>query len=70
MILEYNGKTPKLGRDVFIAPTAIVVGDVEIDDGSSIWSGSVIRADSSYIRIGKNTNIQDNCTLHADEGKH
>jgi carbonic anhydrase/acetyltransferase-like protein (isoleucine patch superfamily) len=68
MILEYNGKKPKLGGGVFIAPTAIVVGDVEIDDGASIWYGTVIRADSSYIRIGKNTNIQDNCTVHTDRG--
>ena len=66
MILEYNGKKPKIGKGVFIAPTAIVVGDVEIGEGASIWYGTVIRADSSYIRIGKNTNIQDNCTVHTD----
>lgn len=66
MIAPYEGKTPKIGKDVFIAPTAYVIGDVEIGDGSSIWYGAVIRGDRAKIRIGRNTNIQDNATLHAD----
>ena len=60
MILPFNGITPKIGKNVFIAPTATIVGDVEIGDGANIWYGTVVRGDSSYIRIGKNTNIQDN----------
>lgn len=60
MILSVGDKIPKIGKDVFIAPTATVVGDVEIEDGANIWYGTVIRGDSSYVRIGKNTNIQDN----------
>ena len=60
MILSFNGITPKIGKNVFIAPTATIVGDVEIGDGANIWYGTVVRGDSSYIRIGKNTNIQDN----------
>lgn len=68
MILECNGKKPRLGKDVYIAPTAVVVGDVVIGDGTSIWYGTVIRADSASIRIGKHTNIQDNCTVHTDSG--
>ena len=60
MILSFNGITPKIGRNVFIAPTATIIGDVEIGDGANIWYGTVVRGDSSYIRIGKNTNIQDN----------
>jgi carbonic anhydrase/acetyltransferase-like protein (isoleucine patch superfamily) len=51
---------------VFIAPTAVIIGDVDIADGVNIWYGTVIRGDSSYIRIGKNTNIQDNSTVHTD----
>ena len=68
MILEINGKKPKIGENVFIAPSAVIVGDVEIADGASIWYGTVVRGDSFYIRIGKNTNIQDNCTVHTDTG--
>ncbi len=66
MILSFNGKVPKIGNNVFIAPTATIVGDVEIGDGTSIWYGTVVRGDSSFIRIGKNTNIQDNSTIHTD----
>ena len=64
--VEYYGKKPKIGKDVFIAPTAVVLGDVEIGEGSSIWYGAVVRGDEAKIRIGRNTNIQDNCTLHSD----
>lgn len=69
MILEYKGKVPKIGKNVFIAPTAVIIGDVEIADGASIWYGTVLRGDMSSIRIGKNTNVQDNCTVHTDFGK-
>lgn len=69
MILEYKGKTPKIGKDVFIAPNAVIIGEVEIEEGASIWYGAVIRGDMALIRIGKNSNIQDNCTVHADTDK-
>jgi carbonic anhydrase/acetyltransferase-like protein (isoleucine patch superfamily) len=68
MIAPYEGKVPKIGKDVFIAPTACIIGDVEIGEGSSIWYGAVIRGDCAKVKIGRNTNIQDNVTLHADEG--
>ncbi|AOY58194.1 MULTISPECIES: gamma carbonic anhydrase family protein [Desulfococcus] len=69
MIIEFKGKRPRIGKNVFIAPNAVVIGDVEIGDGSSIWFNTVIRGDSDIIRIGRSTNIQDNCTVHIDEGK-
>lgn len=69
MILPYNNIKPRIGRNVFIAPTAVVIGDVHIGDNSSIWYGTVVRGDRDVIRIGRNTNIQDNCTLHTDPGK-
>ena len=69
MILEYEGHHPKIGQDVFIAPTAVVIGKVEIGDNSSIWYGTVVRGDRDVITIGKNVNIQDNCTLHTDPGQ-
>lgn len=68
MILAYKEKKPVMGQNVFIAPTAMIIGDVEVKDGTSIWYGVVIRGDVDTIRIGKNTNIQDNCTIHADYG--
>jgi carbonic anhydrase/acetyltransferase-like protein (isoleucine patch superfamily) len=66
MIFEYNGMKPKIGKDVFIAPTATIIGRVEIKDGASIWYGTVLRGDMAPITVGKNTNIQDNCTVHTD----
>ena len=69
MILAYNDKTPRIGKNVFIAPTATIIGDVEIKDGANIWYGTVLRGDTSYIRIGCNTNIQDNCTVHTHSGQ-
>lgn len=66
MLFEYKGKSPKIGKNVFIAPTAVVIGDVEIGDYSSVWYGAVIRADLASVRIGRYTNIQDNCSIHVD----
>lgn len=69
ILLEYHGKRPKIGKNVYIAPGAVIIGDVEIGDDSSIWFNTVVRADLDAIRIGRNTNIQDNCTIHLDVGK-
>lgn len=69
MILEYNGHMPKIGKNVFIAPTAVVIGDVVLKDGASIWYGAVVRGDRDAIIIGQNSNIQDNCTVHSDLDK-
>jgi carbonic anhydrase/acetyltransferase-like protein (isoleucine patch superfamily) len=52
----------------FIADNAVVVGDVTIERESSVWFGAVIRGDSEKIRIGRGTNVQDGCILHADPG--
>lgn len=61
-------KKPVIGQNVFIAPTASIIGDVTIKDNASIWYGVVLRGDMEPITIGVNTNIQDNCTLHTDYG--
>lgn len=68
MIISFNNRHPRIGEKVFIAPTAVVIGDVEIGDGASIWYGAVLRGDMDLIQVGSNTNIQDNCTLHTDYG--
>ena len=52
----------------FVAPGAIVVGEVAIGARSSIWFNTVVRGDSERIEIGEDTNIQDNCTVHVDDG--
>src|SRR6185369_17575044 len=64
MIIPVNGIYPKIHPSVWIAPTATIIGDVEIGERSTIWFNTVIRGDVYPIRIGKETNIQDNCTLH------
>ncbi len=61
-------KPLKKGKEVFVAPGATVIGDVSLDDESSVWFGAVLRGDSDKIEIGKRTNIQDNATIHCDPG--
>ncbi len=65
-ILPYKGVWPTVAKDVFIAPGAVVIGNVTIHEGSSIWYNAVVRGDGAPIVIGRYTNIQDNCTLHVD----
>uniref|UniRef100_A0ACD5Z0R6 Uncharacterized protein n=1 Tax=Avena sativa TaxID=4498 RepID=A0ACD5Z0R6_AVESA len=63
-IMSIFGKEPRINKDVFVAPSAAVIGDVEIGHGSSIWYGSVLRGDVNSIRIGSGSNIQDNSLVH------
>ncbi len=65
-ILPFKGVWPTIAADVFIAPGAMIIGNVTLHAGASVWYNTVIRADSAPILIGQNTNIQDNCTLHVD----
>ena len=60
---------PKLGKNVFIHPSAVVLGDVTLKDNSSIWPGSVLRADINKIVIGKYTNIQDLSVVHLESNR-
>lgn len=64
IIKPFKGKFPKIAPDAFIADDAVIIGDVEIGSKASIWYGVIIRGDVNYIRIGANTNIQDNSTIH------
>lgn len=63
-IENYRDFTPQVGRDVFIHPTATVIGDVAIGDQGSIWPNVVVRGDVNSIRIGPRSNIQDGSILH------
>lgn len=64
MFIEFRGKHPKVAATAFVAPTATLIGDVEIGEESSIWFGVVIRGDNGPIRIGARTSIQDNSVVH------
>jgi carbonic anhydrase/acetyltransferase-like protein (isoleucine patch superfamily) len=66
MILTFKDKTPQIGENVFIAPNATIIGDVKIGNNTSIWFGAVIRGDLAPIRVGADTSIQDNCTVHTE----
>lgn len=65
----YQNRMPAVGQDVFIAPGAQVIGDVELKDGVSIWHNAVLRGDEAKITVGRDSNVQDNSTLHCDKGQ-
>ena len=64
MILSFQDKAPHLGKSVYIAETADVIGDVILKDYVNIWFGAVIRGDMHFIRIDSRSNIQDNAVVH------
>ncbi|MFX0141570.1 MAG: gamma carbonic anhydrase family protein [Candidatus Hodarchaeota archaeon] len=63
----HTGKNPQIHDSVYIAPTAVIIGDVFIGEGTNIWFGAILRGDQGSIRIGKNTSIQDNVTIHMEK---
>lgn len=70
MIKNFKEKQPKIHESVFVAETAVVIGDVEIGRDSSVWYGTVLRGDVNYIRIGERTNIQDSSVIHVSTDTH
>ncbi len=66
MILKFKEFYPKIHNKAWVAPSADLIGDIEIKEDSSIWFGCVLRADVNKIRIGKRTNIQDLSMIHTD----
>lgn len=68
MIYALDGRAPTLGQGVFVAPNAVVVGDVHLADDVSVWFGAVLRGDVERLAIGRGTNIQDNAVCHSDPG--
>lgn len=70
IILQYNGIKPTIHPTAFIAETAVISGDVTIEEGASIWYGCVLRGDVAKIVIGKNSNIQDNTVIHGTRPFH
>ncbi len=65
---ELDGRRPRVHPDAYVAPTAVLIGDVELMAGASVWFGAVLRADESTISIGAGANIQDNVVIHCSEG--
>jgi carbonic anhydrase/acetyltransferase-like protein (isoleucine patch superfamily) len=64
LILPYRDRFPKIAEDAFIAPTATVIGDVEIGAQANLWFGVIVRGDVNRIRIGARTNVQDATMIH------
>ncbi|WDV56726.1 gamma carbonic anhydrase family protein [Streptomyces coeruleorubidus] len=68
MITGIGGREPQVDPEAFVAPTASVIGGVTLGVGASVWYGAVLRGDVETISVGASSNVQDNCTLHADPG--
>ena len=69
-LIPFKNKVPNIKPDCFIVPNSTIIGDVEIGSQSSVWFGTVIRGDVFHIRIGDNTNIQDNSVVHVTTNKY
>src|ERR1051325_3763058 len=63
-IIELDGKAPSIGADVWLAPTAVLIGDVRVGDRANIWFGAVLRGDYSHIEVGEGSSVQDNSVIH------
>jgi len=68
MKLKYMEKKPKVANSAKIFPNVMIIGEVEIGENVNIWPNSVLRADINYIKIAKNTNIQDGTVIHVGYG--
>ena len=68
ILREYRGFRPRIGKNVYLAEDVVLIGDVVIEDDASIWWGSVLRGDRGRITVGRGSNVQDGCLLHATEG--
>ncbi len=63
-LVTLDGVAPKIGVDVYLAPTATLIGDVHIGDRATVWFGAVLRGDAARIEIGAETSVQDNVVVH------
>jgi carbonic anhydrase/acetyltransferase-like protein (isoleucine patch superfamily) len=67
-LVQLDGRAPQVSAGAWLAPTATLIGDVEIAPGASVWFGAVLRADFAPIRIGAGSSVQDNAVLHCATG--
>lgn len=68
MIYSLDGVAPEIGRDVWVAPDANIIGKVVLEDEAGIWFGATLRGDNEVIHVGRGTNIQENTVCHTDMG--
>ncbi|MEW6032333.1 MAG: gamma carbonic anhydrase family protein [Bacillota bacterium] len=68
LLLPFAGKTPKVAAGAYVAPTAALIGDVEVEEGASVWFGAVLRGDLGRIRVGPGASVQDNVVVHTLPG--
>lgn len=66
LVMGIGGREPQVDAEAFVAPSASVIGEVVLGAGASVWYGAVLRGDVERIAVGADSNVQDNCTLHAD----
>lgn len=65
--LSFDHEEPQVAPDAFIAPSAVLIGDVVVEEGASVWFGAVLRADFDQIVVGAGSSVQDNCVVHTNE---
>ena len=63
-LYEFEGKWPRIHPEAFVHPEAVLIGDVEMDAGCYVGAGAVLRGDIGFIRVGKGSNVQENCVIH------
>ena len=66
-IIPFEDKGPLVADGAFIAPTAVLIGDVVVEEGASVWFGAVLRGDFNRIVVGSGTSVQDNSVIHTSE---
>lgn len=66
MNIEWQGKRPVVADDAFVAPNAVLIGDVTVEAGASVWFGAVLRGDFGPIVVRRGANVQDNVVVHVD----
>lgn len=70
MRIAFEGRAPRIDVTAWVAPGAVVVGDVAVGPDASIWFGAVVRGDIEPVRVGARTNVQDHVTIHVTGGRH
>jgi carbonic anhydrase/acetyltransferase-like protein (isoleucine patch superfamily) len=66
-VIELDGMRPQVAEDAYVAPTAVLIGNVIVEPAASVWFGAVLRGDNSEIRVGAGSCVQDNCVIHCAE---
>ena len=64
---RFGNHEPRVASDAFVAPTATLIGDVVVEEGASVWFGTVLRGDYNRIVVGSGATVQDNCVVHPNE---